>query len=245
MAKNDGLIIRGLDDGGAIISFSSTPPPPLRGTHRGLLQRQDHREMAKAGKRPSNEATQHDPDHRNPERPVSLVEKTTHYQILQDWMDKIEKRNPIFTLSCRRHARRLLGPDRPPEPETARPDRAAALIINMSFLHEIHRISIRSRVRLLLHDDRPDQPWRGTSPTTGRSGRRASTTTRPERHGPGTRPNVYGDGRICFGSTGANMDQSLSQRLQQTVNEFYVSDFNRDLAITAPTAGAAGTRGSG
>lgn len=47
-------------------------------------------------------------------------------------------------------------------------------------------------------------------------------------------PNVYNDGRICFGSTAADMDQSLSERLDQTVNEFWVSQFNRDLTIRRP-----------
>lgn len=47
-------------------------------------------------------------------------------------------------------------------------------------------------------------------------------------------PNVYGDGRICFGSTGARADQSLADRLDQTVNEFYISAFNHDLGIDYP-----------
>ncbi len=47
-------------------------------------------------------------------------------------------------------------------------------------------------------------------------------------------PNVYQDGRICFGSTGAAADQSLADRIDQTINEFYVSTFNRDLAIRYP-----------
>lgn len=51
---------------------------------------------------------------------------------------------------------------------------------------------------------------------------------------PALLPNVYPDGRICFGSTGANAAQSLAQRLDQTVNEFYISRFNSDLSIRFP-----------
>ena len=51
---------------------------------------------------------------------------------------------------------------------------------------------------------------------------------------PALLPNVYDDGRICFGSTGANADQTLSDRLNQTVNEFFVSEFNSDLHIRRP-----------
>lgn len=47
-------------------------------------------------------------------------------------------------------------------------------------------------------------------------------------------PNVYSDGRICFGSTGANANQSIADRLNQTVNEFYRTTFNNDLGIPYP-----------
>lgn len=47
-------------------------------------------------------------------------------------------------------------------------------------------------------------------------------------------PNVYGDCRICFGSTGAEADQILSQRIDQTVNEFWATTFNNDLTIVRP-----------
>lgn len=47
-------------------------------------------------------------------------------------------------------------------------------------------------------------------------------------------PNVYEDGRICFGSTAADADQTIAQRLNQTVNEFFLSRFNGDLHIRRP-----------
>jgi len=47
-------------------------------------------------------------------------------------------------------------------------------------------------------------------------------------------PNVYNDGRICFGSTGADANQSIANRLDQTVNEFFSSEFNNDLGVAYP-----------
>lgn len=47
-------------------------------------------------------------------------------------------------------------------------------------------------------------------------------------------PNVYGDGRICFGSTAADANQILAERIDQTINEFYISNFNNDLTIRYP-----------
>lgn len=42
-------------------------------------------------------------------------------------------------------------------------------------------------------------------------------------------PNVYRDGRICFGSTGVDAFQPLADRLDQLVNEWYETRFNNDL----------------
>lgn len=47
-------------------------------------------------------------------------------------------------------------------------------------------------------------------------------------------PNVYQDGRICFGSTAAQANQTIADRLDQTVNEFFISNFNTDLGTPFP-----------
>jgi hypothetical protein len=47
-------------------------------------------------------------------------------------------------------------------------------------------------------------------------------------------PNVYDSGRICFGSTAADADLALDKRIDITVNDFYRSDFNRDLGWRKP-----------
>ena len=47
-------------------------------------------------------------------------------------------------------------------------------------------------------------------------------------------PNIYEDGRICFGSTGVDATMSLADRIDSTVNGFYLTRFNRDLGIRYP-----------
>lgn len=48
-------------------------------------------------------------------------------------------------------------------------------------------------------------------------------------------PNIYRDtGSICFGNTAADAAQNMADRLDQTMNEFYSSTFNRDLTIVYP-----------
>lgn len=47
-------------------------------------------------------------------------------------------------------------------------------------------------------------------------------------------PNIYEDGRICFGSTAPSAALPIGERLDQIVNEFYSSEFNRDLHIRYP-----------
>ena len=42
-------------------------------------------------------------------------------------------------------------------------------------------------------------------------------------------PNVYEDGRICFGTTGVPTRQSLMNRVDQMVNEWYLTQFNNDV----------------
>ena len=42
-------------------------------------------------------------------------------------------------------------------------------------------------------------------------------------------PNVYEDGRICFGSTGAPTRANISARVDQLLNEWYLTNFNNDL----------------
>lgn len=42
-------------------------------------------------------------------------------------------------------------------------------------------------------------------------------------------PNLYEDGRICFGSTGAPITLPLGERIDHLVNNWYLTEFNNDL----------------
>ena len=42
-------------------------------------------------------------------------------------------------------------------------------------------------------------------------------------------PNLYANGGVCWGSTGASHNQSLADQIDERVNGWYLSDFNSDL----------------
>src|SRR6187431_1270427 len=42
-------------------------------------------------------------------------------------------------------------------------------------------------------------------------------------------PNIYGDGRICWGATGVDPGMTLADRIDKLTNEWYLSRFNTDL----------------
>lgn len=47
-------------------------------------------------------------------------------------------------------------------------------------------------------------------------------------------PNLFNDDRICFGSTAPNAAQTIANRLQHIINEFWVTPFNSDLGTNLP-----------
>lgn len=47
-------------------------------------------------------------------------------------------------------------------------------------------------------------------------------------------PNIYDDGRICFGDTAVDANQPFSDRMDATINNFYINDFNNHLTIKYP-----------
>lgn len=54
-------------------------------------------------------------------------------------------------------------------------------------------------------------------------------------------PNVYSDGRICWGATGVDPRMTLADRIDQLTNEWYVSRFNTDLDSEHSYPNRAGT----
>lgn len=51
---------------------------------------------------------------------------------------------------------------------------------------------------------------------------------------PARMANIYEDGRICFGGTAPDASLPLADRLDTIVNQFYASNFNRDLTLRYP-----------
>jgi hypothetical protein len=169
---------------------------------------------------------------------VKLVEKSTQYSIpLADWVSKIEKRSPIRTPVLPTGTRAVHW-----DPTDLNNQSLVVLIerephiMRMDYGGEVRRLSV---------------PWTRfffycstTDPTNRLSWNLADYRvywSKSRYSDPAERdmiaallPNVYEDGRICFGSTGANADQSLADRLDQTVNDFFVSRFNDDLHIRRP-----------
>jgi len=174
---------------------------------------------------------------------VSMVDRTVRFQVpMKDWLDQIEKRNPLFTPVLPVGTRGVYW-----DQTDLTNQKLLVLIemqpqiINMDFSAQygestIHRLSIpwtRFFFYATTTDPTNTMAWRLNDYRVFWAKRQYNDPTERDMIR-ALLPNVYGDGRICFGSTAANMDQSLAQRLDQTVNEFYVSRFNRDLTIYRP-----------
>lgn len=169
---------------------------------------------------------------------VSVEEVSVAYQVpLTDWLPRIEKRNPISTPVLPLGTRGVIWD------QTDLTDQKLIVlieqqpqIIRMNFYGTIHELSI-PWTRFFFYATTND-------PTNTMSWHLADYRifwAKSQYRDPATPdmiqallPNVYADGRICFGSTGADMEQTLAERLNQTCNEFYVSNFNRDLTIRRP-----------
>lgn len=169
---------------------------------------------------------------------VSVVESETLYTIpLADWMPRIEARKAISAPVLPTGTRSMWW-----DPTNLQNQRLAVLIeqqpqiINMSLEGSIKRLSL-PWVRWVFYCET-------NNPTINLHwtlrdyriffSRNKFTAWDTRDMIPALLPNVYDDGRICFGSTGANADQTIAERLDQTTGEFWGSEFNHDLAIRRP-----------
>ena len=169
---------------------------------------------------------------------VSRVERKVQYQVpLKDWLDKLEKRNPLNTPVLPVGTRAVYW-----DQVNLADQKLVVLIeqqpqvIPMTFQGTVHHLSIpysRFFFYLSTSDPQDSMAWRMQDYRVfwAKSQYNDPAATDMIR---ALLPNVYDDGRICFGATSADMNQTLAQRLNQTVNEFYVSNFNRDLTIRRP-----------
>ena len=169
---------------------------------------------------------------------VSIEERTVLYQVpISEWLPRIEKRSPIRTPVLPLGTRSVIWDD-----TDLTNQRLMVLIeeqpkiIRMNFLGGIHELSIPwTRFFFYAHTSDPTNTlaWNLADYRVFWSKSQYRDPALADMI-PAMLPNVYPDGRICFGSTGADMDQTLAERLNQTCNEFYVSNFNRDLTIRRP-----------
>jgi Prokaryotic E2 family D len=169
---------------------------------------------------------------------VRLVERSVQYSVpMTDWLDKIEKRNPIATPVLPVGTRAVYWDQTDLTAQTF-----VVLIeqqpqmIRMDFDNMIRELSIPyTRFFFVATTDDPTNTlaWRLTNYKVFWAKAQYADPTVKDMI-PALLPNVYEDGRICFGSTGADASQTLANRLNQTCNEFYVSRFNHDLTIRRP-----------
>lgn len=169
---------------------------------------------------------------------VSLVNREVMNTIpLSEWLPKIEKRVPVSTPVLPTNARAIWW-------DTTDITRKKLLvlierepqIINLNMTGDIHRISIpwtRFFFYASTRDSSPTASWSLEDYRIYWSNKKYSNPTEADMI-TALLPNVYDDARICFGSTGADAYQPLADRLDQIINEFYVSTFNHDLTIHRP-----------
>lgn len=157
---------------------------------------------------------------------------------LTEWLPRLERRMPIIVPVLPENRTRAVWWD----PTDITNQKLAILmevqpfIANIDFLGDIHRLTMPyTRFAFFLRTANPDThtAWTIEDYRVFHSNVRYSAHDRQDMQ-PAFLPNVYNDGRICFGSTAANANQSIADRLDDTVNGFYVSQFNADLRIRYP-----------
>lgn len=169
---------------------------------------------------------------------VRLVNITDERTVpLADWLPLIERRVAVHTPVLPRATRAIVF-----DPTNVRDNKLSILmemepqIISLNKRGVIHRIMI-PWTRFVFHcrntSPQNDTAWQMSDYRIFWSKNKYTNPTAQDMIR-ALVPNVYSDGRICFGSTGANANQSLADRLDQTVNEFYSSEFNADLGIPFP-----------
>jgi hypothetical protein len=169
---------------------------------------------------------------------VRVVNEEIQYSVsMADWLSKIERRIPIETPVLPVGTRAVYWDQTSLENQTLSVlIEVQPQIMRMDFNGDIIELSIpytRFFFVAKTNDPTNNMAWRLQNYRVFWSHKQYSNKNDRDMI-PALLPNVYDDGRICFGSTGANADQSLADRLNQTVNEFFVSRFNRDLVIRRP-----------
>jgi hypothetical protein len=168
---------------------------------------------------------------------VSVVNREVSMTVpLEEWLPLIERRVPVSTPVLPTNVRALWWD----ETDLNRKKLVILIerepqIINLNMAGAIHRLSI-PWTRFFFHASTRStlgNEWVLDDYRLYWSNKRFANSTANDML-PALLPNIYEDARICFGSTGANAQQSIADRLDQIVNEFYTTTFNGDLTIRRP-----------
>lgn len=170
---------------------------------------------------------------------VRLVSITTERSIsLADWLPSIERRPAVYTPVLPRATRALwFDPSDQTNQKMVVLMEVEPQVVSLNKQGTIHRVMMPWTRFVFYCTNNPGinnaERWRLEDYRVFWSKNRY-TDPAAEDSIRALLPNVYDDGRICFGSTGVNAEQSIADRLDQTVNEFYASTFNNDLSISYP-----------
>jgi hypothetical protein len=169
---------------------------------------------------------------------VNVIDRTVRYSVpLDQWLPQIERRSPVFTPVVPSGTRAIWW-----DPTDVNSQKLLILVerepqtISLNLQDTIHRLSIpwsRFFFYAYTNDPQDHTRWR-LEDYRLMWAQNSYTNPNTKDMLPASVPNVYSDGRICFGATGADANQNLSDRIDQTINEFYATQFNLDLGIRYP-----------
>lgn len=170
---------------------------------------------------------------------VSIVDsQVTQTVPLEDYLPLIERRNPILAPVLPAGTRAFWW-----DPTDLAAQKLVIMIEREPHIahigfqgHAAHAVQLPySRFIFTAKTPRPEDnlSWQLDDYRTFWSNHRYSNPDQADMIAP-MLPNVYRDGRICFGSTAADANASIADRLDATVNGFFTSTFNHDLGVPFP-----------
>lgn len=169
---------------------------------------------------------------------VTVIDQTIRTQLpLDEWLPRIESRAPLYMPVLPSGTRAVWWDPTDLDAQTLMiMMEVEPKTIQMNLVGVVSTLSLPyTRFIFIAKSNAPTihTSWRLTDYRAFMSNRRYSDPDTEDMVA-ALLPNVYQDARICFGSTGANSNQTLADRLDDTVNNFFASTFNRDLTIRRP-----------
>lgn len=169
---------------------------------------------------------------------VRVIAKTTAYEMaLSDFLPNLETHTPVSLPLLPKNSTRAISYDASNTDDAKlnimleQPPR----VINLDLVGTVHRLSIPfTRWYFSMSGTHGSNRWGMDDYRIFWAQRPFDSPTSKDMI-PALVPNIYNEsGSICFGSTGANANASIADRIDQTMNEFYATRFNHDLGIHYP-----------